>query len=213
MHVEKLSAFCFLIIFLSYVNIGSAQIDKKKIRLGLSYGKGRHDRFPFDSKNYTHNVTFYKAIFNYRFKKAKNWAFEFTGEPSYNIVEHQLVNKWFIQPSDGEDYLVQREIFTQKRTFNEYVLNLGLIARYRLFNKLSVYAVGTVGPMVASKKTERLASGFAFSDVFGLGLSFGVGRVLLDFRYSVRHTSNLEMKQPNNGHNTTNTGFSILYNL
>jgi len=67
--------------------------------------------------------------------------------------------------------------------------------------------------MIANKRTERLASGFAFSDVFGIGISFDINNLRLDFRYSVGHTSNLEMEQPNNGHNTTNTEFAILLNL
>ena len=67
--------------------------------------------------------------------------------------------------------------------------------------------------MFSDKATERLAKGFAFSDIFGLGLSYEINKLQLDFRYSVRHTSNLELKQPNGGHNTTNTEFSVLLNL
>ncbi|TBN03013.1 hypothetical protein EYD45_10695 [Hyunsoonleella flava] len=204
--------YMFLVLFICS-NIVSSQTEQDRTKLGFSFGKGFHNKFPFNSEDYSHEVEFYKVIFNYRFKESKNWAFEFVAEPSYNRVEHQLLNKWFIQPSDGQNYLELREIFTKKRMFNEYVLNLGLIARYKLFRKLSVYAVGSVGPMVADKGTERLASGFAFSDVFGLGLSYDSGKVRLCFRYSVRHTSNLEMKQPNNGHNTTNAECSVLFNL
>jgi hypothetical protein len=64
--------------------------------------------------------------------------------------------------------------------------------------------------MIADKASERLAKGFAFSDVFGLGMAYQLGNIQFGYRYSVRHTSNLEMKKPNNGHNTTNMEFSVL---
>lgn len=205
---------CYVFIaFFMCCNLASSQSEIGKINFGISYGEGAHDRFPFNSKNYKHDIRFHKVIFNYRFKESKNWVFEFVAEPSYNVVEHQLLNKWFIKPTDSPDYLQEREIFTKNRRFTEYVLNLGLLARYKLFKQLSVYAVGSVGPMIADKRTERLASGFAFSDIFGVGVSYDVGKVRLGVRYSVRHTSNLEMKTPNNGHNTTNIEYSVLFNL
>lgn len=212
MIIQKLIIKCIFAVLIC-CNLCNSQIKREKIKIGLSYGSGSQNRFPFDLKDYTHTTTFYKAHFNYTFKEKKKWAFEFTAEPSYNIVEHQLLNKWFIKPTDGDNYLEKRDLYTQKRTFREYVLNLGLIARYPFYKSFSAYAVGSVGPMISDGATERLARGFAFSDVFGLGLSYDVGRVRLDFRYSVRHTSNLETKHPNNGHNTTNTEFSILFNL
>lgn len=202
-----------LAIVFFYHTLGYTQIDKERIKVGFSYGAGSQNRFPFNSKNYSHNITFYKACFNYAFKEEKKWSFEFIAEPSYNIVEHKLLNKWFIKPTDGRDYLEKRDLYTQKRIIKEYVLNLGLIARYKLYKSFSGYAVGSVGPMLADKSTERLARGFAFSDVFGLGLFYDIGNIRLDFRYSVRHTSNFEMKAPNSGHNTTNIEFSILFGL
>jgi len=72
------------------------------------------NRFPFNLKDYTNAVVFYIAHFNYRVIEKVNWTFEFTAEPSYNTVEHQLLNKWFIKPSNGDDYLEQQEIFTKE---------------------------------------------------------------------------------------------------
>lgn len=210
---KNLSILYHVMIVISFYGSLNAQIKKENIKLGVSYGTGSQNRFPFDLKDYTHTVSFYKGHINYMLKDKRKWVFELTAEPSFNVVDHQLLNKWFIQPSNGDDYLEQREIFTQKRRFREYVLNLGLIARYKLLRNLSAYAVGTVGPMIADKRTERLASGFAFSDVFGLGISYDVMNLRVGFRYSVRHTSNLEMKEPNNGHNTTNLEWLVLFNL
>lgn len=212
--IHRFSVIILTTLFLSvFATKSFAQLKKENFKIGASYGFGSQNVFPFDLESYSHDVQFYKAIVNYKFSEKKHWVFEINIEPSYNIAEHQLLNKYFIKPTDGDDYLEKRELFTQKRTIKEYVLNLGLIARYKVFNQGSVYALGSLGPMISDKDTERLAKGYAFSDIFGLGLSYKIDNIVLDARCSVRHTSNLEMKQPNNGHNTTNMEFSVMYQL
>ena len=187
-----------------------SQIKKENLKLGLSYGTGSQSKWPFDLKDYTHEINFYKLLLNYSISKKQKWAYEISIEPSYNIAEHQLLNKWFVKETDYDDYMEKRELYTQKRTIKEYVLNLGFLVRYSVYGDFSAYAIGGVGPMVSDNATERLAKGYAFSDVFGLGLSYEIKPFQFDFRYSVRHTSNLELKPPNSGHNTTNMEFSIL---
>lgn len=194
----------------SYIN---AQIKKENFKWGLTYGTGTQGKFPFNADDYIHEVDFYKIQINYRFKDKQKWAFEVNLEPSYNVVEHQLLNKFYVKPSDAENYEELRELYTQKRTIREYVLNCGIIARYKIYKGISTYAIGSVGPMIADKATERLAKGFAFSDIFGLGLSYEINKLQFDLRYSVRHTSNLEFQQPNGGHNTTNMEFSVLLDI
>ena len=171
------------------------------------------DKFPFNADDYIHEVDFYKIQINYRFKDKRKWAFEVNLEPSFNIVEHQLLNRFYIKPSDADNYEELTELYMQRRTLKEYVLNCGFISRYKIYNGISSYAIISVGPMYADKATERLAKGFAFSDIFGLGLSYEINKLQFDLRYSVRHTSNLEFKQPNGGHNTTNMEFSLLLNI
>lgn len=203
----------FIWLFVFNTTSISAQIKKENLKLGLTYGTGSQDKYPFNADDYTHNVDFYKIQINYRFKDKQKWAFEVNFEPSYNVVEHQLLNRYYIKPSDADNYQELTELYVQKRTIKEYVLNCGFIARYKIYDGISSYAIGSVGPMVSDKATERLAKGFAFSDIFGLGLSYEINKLHFDFRYSVRHTSNLELKQPNGGHNTTNTEFSVLFKL
>ncbi len=200
-----------VLIFNSFV--GNAQIKKENLKLGFTYGTGSQNKFPFNAKDYTHEVDFYKVQINYRFKDKQKWAFEINLEPSYNVIQHQLLNKYYVKPSDAENYQELNEFYMQKRTIKEYVLNCGFIVRYKIYNGISTYAVASVGPMFSDKPTERLAKGFAFSDIFGLGLSYEINKLQFDFRYSVRHTSNLELKQPNGGHNTSNAEFSVLFKL
>lgn len=192
---------------------GNAQIKKENFRLGFNYGSGSQNRFPFDLKDYSHEVSFYKIQVNYLLKDKIKWTFEFNLEPTYYVAKHQLLNKWLIKESVGENYQELRDFHTQKREIKEYVLNLGLLARYKISNKLSVYSIGSVGPMISDEATERLAKGFAFSDILGFGASYRISDFIVDFRYSVRHTSNLKMKDPNHGHNTTNIEFGVLIDL
>ena len=193
--------------------VAHAQLKKENLKLGFTYGTGSQNKYPFNQKDYTHEVVFYKVQINYRYKDKRKWAFEINIEPSYNVVKHQLLNRFYIKPSDADNFQELTELYMQKRIIKEYVLNCGLIMRYKVYNGITTYAVFSLGPMIADKATERLAKGFAFSDIFGLGISYKINKFQFDFRYSVRHTSNLQIKKPNGGHNTTNTEFSILYNL
>lgn len=191
----------------------SAQINNENFRIGFNYGSGSQDKFPFKSDQYSHDVEFYKIQLNYLLKEKRKWTFELNIEPSIYIAQHKLLNQYFIQPHDGDDYLEQREYFTEEREIKQYVLNLGLLARYNISESFSIYSLGIVGPMVSDKATERLAKGFSFSDILAFGTSYDFGNFLVDFRYSVRHTSNFEMKQPNSGHNTTNFEFGFQFKL
>ncbi len=191
----------------------TAQIKRENFRLGFNYGSGSQNKFPFNLSHYTHEVDFYQAQINYLWKDKRKWSFEFNLEPAYYVAEHQLLHKWYIRPDDSEDYLELRELHTQKRTIKEYALNLGLLARYKINKKFSVYSIGSVGPMISDKATERLAKGFAFSDVLGFGTSYKISNFTLDIRYSVRHTSNFEIVQPNAGHNTINLQMGVMYDI
>jgi hypothetical protein len=203
-----------VIIFLVFfVFIGEAQIQKENLKIGIGYGYGKANVFPFRQSDYSHEIYFYKVHINYLLKAKRKWFYEMQVEPSFNVVKHQLLNKWFVKPSDSNNYEELRELYTQERLIKEYVLNIGFIMRYALCTNFSLYGTVSVGPMISDAGTERLAKGFAFSDVLGAGISYMLGKTRLDFRYSTRHTSNLQMKIPNNGHNTTNMEFSVLFAL
>ncbi|MFL1012830.1 acyloxyacyl hydrolase [Flavisericum labens] len=206
-------SFLMLCMVVCLPRVGYSQIKKENIKIGFASGVGTQNRYPFNLSDYQSDVLFYKVQLNYILKQKRRWAFETHVEPSYYVVEHQLLNKWFIKEGYYDDYEDKRELFMQKRTIKEYVLNFGFAVRYKIAGSLSTYAIGSIGPMISDKATERLAKGFAFSDVFGIGISYQIKSWELGFRYSIRHTSNLDMKYPNSGHNTTNTELSILYQL
>jgi len=199
------------LIFLLTVNSQlNAQKNKKAIKYGFNYGFGEQGTFPFSDNDYLYELQFYKGQINYVFKNKGKFSFEVSFEPSIYITKHQLLNKHFITPNDGDDYLDQRERLTKKKTMKEYVLGIGIISRYKLVDNLSIYALGSVGPMIIDTETERMAKGFAFSDVFSLGLSYKLNSITIDTRYGIRHVSNFQLQNPNSGYNSTNFEIGIL---
>ncbi len=184
-----------------------------KFKYGFNFGKGKQSIFPFGDKDYKYETTFYKGQINYTFKESGKFSFEINIEPSVYISEHQLLNKHFITPQENPNYIEEREIMTKNKTMKEYVLNLGVISRYHVNNNLSIYALGSVGPMTIDTKTERMAKGFSFSDIFAFGFSHKFKKVIVDFRYGIRHVSNFQLKNPNSGYNSTNfeTGFLYIF--
>ena len=69
----------------------------------------------------------------------------------------------------------------------------------------------STGPMISDKETERLAKGFAFSNVIALGISFKVQKFEFDIRPNFRHVSNAGLSSPNIGFNTKNIEFGLSF--
>jgi hypothetical protein len=203
-------------VFLFGSYCGNAQNNNKKskkIKLGFNYGFGKQESFPLNSNDYTYDVQFYKIQINYKLSEKRKWRFEINIEPGVYINEHQLLNKFYVQPRHGDDYLNKRLEYTAKKQINEYVLNLGFIARHLTFKNLSTYVLGSIGPMYLDTDTERMDSGLAFSDIIALGLSYQIKDIFLDFRYSMRHVSNANLSLPNNGLNSMNVELGFAYQL
>lgn len=186
-----------------------AQEESKSLRIGLNYGIGKQPFFPFSSPDYKYDLNGYKFMINYPLKKSKKFSYELQVEPGIYSARHQLLNEYFIQPKAGTDYLELREIFTKRKTITEYVLNVGMVVRYNFKEKMSFFFLGSIGPMISDTETERLAKGFAFSDIVALGISYKVGKIEFEIRPGLRHNSNANLKQPNSGHNSSNIDFGI----
>lgn len=205
---------CIILFFISFTTMkGFAQEKNKKFKYGFNYGMGEQGVFPFHSKDYTYEVQFYKLQVNYLIKQKNKHSVELNIEPSIYIAKHQLLNEQFVRPDYGENYLEAREQFTQLKTMKEYSLGIGIIYRYQLNQKLSTYIIGSVGPMITDTETERMAKGFAFSDVFSIGFSHSISSIIFDIRYGVRHVSNLNLSLPNSGYNATNIEVGFLIEL
>jgi hypothetical protein len=205
----KYKQYLFLVINILMINQSYAQEDNQLIRLGINYGIGKQQLFPFNSLDYSYNVNSFKVLINYQIKKTELFSFELQFEPGIYSARHKLLNEYFIQPDRGVDYMEQREIFTKEKTITEYVINVGFQVRYSLREWLSFFVLGNVGPMISDTETERLAKGFAFSDIIAFGGAFKVGKFVFEIRPGLRHVSNADLQYPNSGHNSSNIDFGI----
>ncbi len=183
----------------------------KRYYLGVAYGRGSQQEFPFNSNNYKYRAEFFKLQVFRTLKEGEKWGLEAVAEPSYYRVDYQVLNKFSIRPDQGDNYLELRELYTQPRVINEYVLNLGLLVKRKLSPRLAAYLLVSSGPMYMNLATERQAKGFAFSDIAALGLRHGFGSFRLDTRFSIRHVSNAALKSPNLGHNSANVELGISF--
>ena len=209
--------YILLLLLFSAFCIGvSAQengVLSQKLWLGLNYGQASRNTFIYESSDYSYRSQFLKLQLNYLLLMKKKFSYELHLEPGIYFSEHQLLNQWFIQPKSGGDYLEQRNRFTQERKFNEYALNIGLLIRYALHKDLSLYLLGSIGPMLSEENTERLKKGFAFSDILGLGFCFVRNKIRYDLRTTLRHNSNANISKPNNGHDSIGLEMGISFSL
>ena len=169
--------------------------------IGINVGRATQSVAPFNNSNYNYQTTSIKCQLRHEMASSKSAILELLVEPGFYIVNHQLLNEDFIEPSEP-DFLEKRQRFTRKRTFYEYAIQLGMMVRFDMMDKLNPYILASIGPMISSAETERLKKGFAFSSIFGIGSFYRVESIYLSFGFLLRHNSNANLSQPNAGHNS-----------
>lgn len=179
---------------------------KHKTELGFYYEFGNEIK----KSDFSHTNSYNKNHFNYIIKGDKDFKYELLLQPELNFATHQLLNIYFIQPSE-QNYIEKRETYAKKRNIKEYVLNAGFIIRKPISKTFSIYLLGSVGPMIMDKDAERLSKGFAFSNVLALGFSLKMDKITFDIRPSIRHVSNAGFQSPNLGFNTKNIEFGFSF--
>lgn len=198
----------FLFVGLSMFSPFYGQENSSKFAVGISYGFGSEIK----NTDYTYTNRYLKGQGYYTIKKTKNFEFQILLEPEINFATHQLLNLYFVTP-DEPNFEERRERFTKLKDIREYVLHVGFIVRKPISKQISIYVLGSVGPMFTDTETERLSKGFAFSDVLGLGISWKAKHVILDLRPNIRHNSNAGLQNSNAGFNTLNYDFGVVFNL
>lgn len=201
------------ICFCCIANTAKGQDQKKPVTIGFLYGFGTQHSFPFHSKDYLYKPKSFKGIVTYAFKSSKKWQFEVFIEPAIYISKHQLLNKHYVKPSDAENYLELRDIYTKEKTINEYALGLGAIVRYKLLKQIDIHVQASIAPLISNTATERLDKGFAFSDVIGLGFTYNAKVIFFDVSAGLRHVSNADIKEKNSGHNNSYLEFGCRFPL
>ncbi|MCO6146985.1 acyloxyacyl hydrolase [Flavobacterium sp. NRK1] len=184
------------------------QKEPSKLSVGLATGFGSE----FKNIDYTYTNRYIQAQIYYSLNPGKKWEYQVALQPEVNFATHRLKNFYFVKPDDPNSE-EKREAYMKLKDIREYILNVAFFARHNFTKSFSIYAMGNVGPMITNTETERLTKGFAFCDVFALGVTYKIGNVALDVRPNVRHTSNAGLQASNAGFNTHNIAFGIIVQL
>lgn len=200
--MKKLLFLFYIILIIN--TLCYSQEKNNNFRIGLNYGFGSD----LKNSNYTYTNQYYKLQLYYKLKKTKWLEYEILLQPEINFATHQLLNLYFVKPEEA-NFQQKRDEFTKLKNIREYILNIGFLVRKPLTNSFSIYVLGSVGPLIIDTETERLAKGFAFSDVIALGITFQTKTFSLDIRPSLRHLSNAGLQGKNAGFNTKNIEFGI----
>jgi hypothetical protein len=194
----------FPIVLLLFFLKSQSQEKKQHFQLGFNYGFGSEIK----NSNYSYTNQYFKLELNYLLKKTKSFQYEIVLQPEINFATHQLLNLYFVKPSEA-NYQQKRDDYTKLKNIREYILNIGFLVRKPITNSLSIYVLGSVGPLIIDTETERLSKGFAFSDVLAIGIDFRSKQFSVGIRPSVRHLSNAGLQGANAGFNTKNIEFCI----
>ena len=205
----KNKLYLFLVVNILMISQLYGNEEVRELRVGMTYGIGKQQLFPFNSPDYKYNVNGFQGLMNYPLKRKGVFSYELQFEPGIFSARHQLLNEFYIQPNRGTDYLEQRVILTKEKTITEYALNIGIIVRYNIKERLSFFVLGSIGPMISDTETERMAKGFAFSDIIACGVTYKVGKIAFELRPLLRHVSNANFQYPNSGYNSSNIDFGI----
>lgn len=179
----------------------AARAEGRAWRFGVALGYGTQDVRPVGNPGYSHQTALLKLLANRPLAGSTHLSLELQLEPFVGFSHHRLRNPWFVKPSDGPDYLAKRARFLAGETYREYGVDVGLVGRWRATRRLSLFVMAGVGPMYGDAATERLARGFAFSDVVAVGAGYRLRGVLVEVRPGFRHVSNAYLQLPNAGHN------------
>jgi hypothetical protein len=173
----------------------AARAEGRAWRFGFALGYGTQGAGPVANRNYLHQTALYKLLANRPLAASRAFSLELQLEPFLGVSHHRLRNPYFV------DAGATRARFTKGETYPELGVDVGLVGRWAVTSRLSLFALAGVGPMYGDAATERLARGFAFSDVVSVGVGYRWNGVLLEVRPGFRHVSNAYLQLPNSGHN------------
>lgn len=199
----------YFLLFFCCVTVYAQQTgETSHFSAGLSYGNGSE----FSNTDYTYSNNYIQGQVYYTLNPGNKWEYQVALQPEMNFARHRLKNLYFVTPNDPR-YIEKREEYTRLKDIREYILNVAFFVRRNFGENFSIYAMGNVGPMITDTETERLTKGFAFCDVFAIGITYKIGDIILDIRPNVRHTSNAGLQQSNAGFNTRNIAFGVIVPL
>ena len=197
-----------IVIVLQLCTLCYSQEKNQNFRVGFNFGFGTEIK----NSDFTYTNQYYKLQLYYKLKKTNWFEYEILLQPEVNFATHQLINEYFVK-SNEFNFQQKRDDYTKLKNIREYILNIGFVVRKPLTNTFSIYVLASIGPLIIDTETERLAKGFAFSDVLALGLTLQTKAFSVDLRPSLRHLSNAGLQGSNAGFNTKNIELGITFPL
>ena len=206
--------FLFIALLFILTNI-TAQESRKRLfnikKVGFLYNKANEKNFIFDDKDFSYSTNTYKLQAFYNLGTWKSLKFELILQPQMQILEHQLLNKQFVLPSE-ENYQEKRTEFTTPKTMHLYAFELGFVIKKKISRRLDYLIKMGLGIAAIDTRTERLAKGFTFIENATLGVSYNfVDKTFLFVGCNIGHVSNLDTQKPNNGYSFVGFEVGIAY--
>ncbi len=213
MYQNSLHKLIFLCFFCSSLIIQSQELQEKPRKLkkiGFLYNRARSNNFLFKDSDYTYSAKVFKTQFYYLLNKGRKWDINLIVQPQIQVLEHQLLNLFFITP-DEPNFEELRDRLTQKRTMSLTAFELGFQFRRETFKNIFFEANFGLGVAYIDKETERLARGFTFIENISLGFAHAFHSSEFYIGGQIGHVSNFDFQMPNSGYDTL--GFEIGYRI
>ncbi|WP_231874691.1 acyloxyacyl hydrolase [Polaribacter atrinae] len=213
MQKKKYLFFLFFILIYSL----KAQENKKGIlnikKVGVLYNKANVKNFIFEDKDYKYSSNTLKLQVFYNLGEWKSFDIELIVQPQVQVIKHQLLNSYFILPTEEnfEDKIIE---FTTPKTMHLYAFELGFVLKREVIKNLDFQFTAGLGIATIDTRTERLAKGFTFLENASLGLSYKTTqKTALYIGSNIGHISNLDFKSPNSGYTFLGLELGISYIL
>ncbi len=203
----------FVLLFVSSVALSQEKAKKKRklFKLGVVYNDANGQNFLFDDKDFFYTTNTVKFQFFYHLNQPnKRWDFDLIVQPQFQLIKHQLLNKFFVKPTVPNFEFLQ-EKFTQRKAISLYAIELGFQFRRQLYKGIIFEVTAGLGAGYIDVETERLSQGFTFLENLSLGLALPIRKSELYAGLNIGHVSNLNIQSSNDGFNIF--GFEIGYRI
>ncbi len=190
--------------FLFSISSFSQNVKKKAFdfqKFGIQITHVNQERWFVDDPDYTMQGFTIKPQWFYHLRNLGSWDFSVILQPQFQTLQHQLENRFFVQPDDfPNDTESYRERFVQKRTMSFFAFELGFQLKKTLAKNFHFEFTAGLGAGYIDSDTERLALGFTFVEnlSFGLSKTFKTSEIYIGF--NMNHISNLDIQLPNSGY-------------
>ena len=207
MHKKHYLFFLFFILIYTV----KAQENKKGIlnikKVGVLYNTVNAKNFIFEDEDYKYTSNTLKLQAFYNLGKWRSFDFELIVQPQIQVIKHQLLNSYFVLPSEEnfEDKIIE---FTPPKTIHLYAFELGFVVKREFLKNLDFQFTAGLGVATIDTRTERLAKGFTILENASPGFSYKTTKkTALYIGSNIGHISNLDFQSPNNGY--TFLGFEV----